>query len=273
MYRTVVSAYTYGGHTVALPTEFNLTVKLATPGNFNFADGILTWDEVEGVLNYSVWIYEGGKRYEFFFSFFAWYKTLRTGGWTPSATMGDWAAFSTAGNLSVLIKTLSHPQNVQDLGGGKYSYHQDGQGPDPDTYIFTATDGLITEMEATVYGGSGIVTYRTTVYTYAYGGQTVALPTEFILTVKLATPGNFNFADGILTWDEVEGVRYYTGNIYKGGTLMLHFSQIDSAELNFYEHALSRNWTLGTYQIKIWANQPTGNGEYRSDDAIFEFIY
>jgi hypothetical protein len=254
--------------TLAEVSKANANYKISASNNY---ETIVDGNKMVGINGPQVM--EGEQRYTFTSISNVWYKTLGTGGWTPSATMGEWAAFSSIGSLSVLFETISNYQNVEDLGNGKYSYHQNGMGPDPDTYIFTATEGLISRMEVTAYGGSGILMYRTSVSTYTYGGQTVTLPTEFILTVKLMPPKNLNINNGILTWDEVEGVGYYSGDIYKDGNPQLHFYRIDFTELNFHEHAFSLNWTSGTYQITIRAIHPTTHMDYMSGQTSIEYIY
>lgn len=253
------------------------TLAEVTKANANYKESYFTYENIVDGNKMSrfgteYYVMEGETRYEYFFTSGAWYKTLQTGGWTPAATMGEWAAFS-AGRLSILRDTLTYSQNVRKLGGRKYSYHQEGQGPDPDSYIFTVRNGLVTGIEATEYGGSGILMYRTTAFAYTYGGQKVTLPTEFIETVKLSTPENLSINDGILKWDEVEGVGYYSGFIDKAGTRMLTFLQIDSAKINFNEYALSYNWASGIYQITIVANHPTTHIDYRSDQATIEYTY
>lgn len=222
-------------------------------------------------------VMEDEKRYEYIFTSGVWYKTLVTGGWTDSATMGEWAAFSAAG-MTVVKEALLNFQNVKDMGNGKFSYfqsgfyHETGLCPDPDTYIFTVTDGLISEIEATVYGGSGILMYRTTVFVYTYGGQTVTLPAEFILTgEKLDTPENLSISNGILMWNTVERAGDYFIVIRKDGNFMLSI-RVDSTEINFYEYALSHNWASGPYEITVRANHLILN-TYDSDQASIEFVY
>ena len=232
-------------------------------------------DSNKGQKSGTYYVMEDGNIYEFHrLPSGVYYKGVVRGGWLPSETIGEYMAAFSSYIYSVVLESLSYPQNVQDLGDGKFSYHRNGWGPDPDTYIFTVSDGLINKMESTVYGASGILMYRTSVRTYTYGGQTVVLPSEFILAVKLATPDNLSITDGVLTWDEVEGAYYYSVLIYKDGVLKLDY-RATSAEFNFDRHIKNyfSNWETGTYQIKIKANDPLVNKLYESDLATIEYFY
>jgi len=224
---------------------------------------------------YDLYVAEGENIFRFSLRSDVWYKTLQPGGWTPShpVTMGEWVLFSSYRSLHAVLSSLSNLQNIKDLGGEKYSYFQKGMGPDPDTYIFTATDGLLSKIEANEYGGSGFLTYRTFVYTFIYGGQTVTLPSEYILTVKLSSPKNLIINYGILTWDEVEGAKYYSAEIHKDEKLQFRIFRIDSAVLDLHEHTLSYYWTPGTYQISISAIHPTTHINYNSDKTSIEYVY
>jgi uncharacterized membrane protein len=238
-------------------------------------NGGIIVDGNKGKESGSYYVLEDGKIYEFRrLSSGVYYKGVVKGGWLPSDTVGEYVGAFSSGIHSVVLETLSYPQNVKDLGDGKFSYHRKGMGPDRDTYIFTVTDGLITEMESTVYGGSGIVMYRTFVRTYTYGGQTVTLPSEFILAVKLATPENLNIINGIITWDEVEGAYCYTVFIYKDGALMRDIRRY-SADFNFDSHVRTyfKNWESDAYQIKITAVDHFVSELYESDPATVEYIY
>ena len=241
----------------------------------NLGNDEIIVDSNKGKKSGTYYVLEDGKIYEFRrLSSGVYYKGVVQGGWLPSDTVGEYVAAFSSGIYSVVLETLSYLQNIKDLGDGKFSYHRNGMGPDPDIYIFTVTDGLITEMESTVYGGSGILMYRTSVRTYTYGGQTVTLPSEFILAVKLATPENLNIINGIITWDEVEGAYCYTVFIYKNGVLMRDIRRY-SADFNFDSHIRTyfNNWESGAYQIKITAVDPLVNKLYESDPATIEYIY
>ena len=168
-------------YTIAETTKADANYKTS------WADGLISiTDGNKFYSNNTYYVFEDGKLFDINFSTAEeiWQKVERDR--PVYSTMGDYA-FGWSG-LSSIDSALNNLDNVQYLGKGIYSYHEYGHYyssgfvNEPDTYKFIVINGLVTKIESTVYGGSGILMFRNFVCEITYGGQTVNIPNDVIMS-------------------------------------------------------------------------------------------